>query len=370
MSGADTRPPVAMSLFTLFPGGHGGGETYAKEVARRLAVDERVDARIHLPANAAGWNGGAAEVVEPSVRSAFATVPRLRGILSLLARRRLGDVFGRARVVHYILTLPVPFSGRGRKRIVSVADAQHLDLPAMFSRAELLFRSFAYDRAARRADAVVVISEFTKQRLVAHLGLDPDRVHVAHLGVDTVQFSPADVPRERFVLYPARKWPHKNHDRLLEAFALVRKTHPDLRLVLTGASAADFDGLPDYVEVRGGVSLDELTDLYRRAAAVAFPSLYEGFGLPPLEAMATGCPVAASNAGSLPEICGDAAVMFDANDPASIAAGTLEALARADELSQRGPARAAEFTWERCVTVHVELYRALAGADGTSQSSG
>jgi glycosyltransferase involved in cell wall biosynthesis len=116
------------------------------------------------------------------------------------------------------------------------------------------------------------------------------------------------------------------------------------------------------VETLGGVSGDELVALYRRAAALVFPSLYEGFGLPPVEAMACGCPVAASNAASLPEVVGDAAVLFDPRDPGSIAAGIEEALARADELGSRGIGRAAAFTWDATARAHDRVYEAAVSA--------
>jgi len=109
-------------------------------------------------------------------------------------------------------------------------------------------------------------------------------------------------------------------------------------------------------EARGAMS--DAAALYREAACLVFPSLYEGFGLPPLEAMASGCPVAAARAGAIPEICGDAAVLFDASDAESIAAGVLESVARADELRGRGIARAAEFTWEETARRHETVYSA------------
>jgi glycosyltransferase involved in cell wall biosynthesis len=117
---------------------------------------------------------------------------------------------------------------------------------------------------------------------------------------------------------------------------------------------------PDGVECRGAVSTAELVSLYQRASALVFPSLYEGFGLPPVEAMACGCPVAASSAGSLPEVVGDAAILFDPHDPASIAAGALEALARADDLRARGLERATRFTWEATARAHDRVYEAAA----------
>jgi glycosyltransferase involved in cell wall biosynthesis len=209
---------------------------------------------------------------------------------------------------------------------------------------------------------VIVISEWVKERVVERLGLPPDRIHPIHLGVDHERFSPdTTVAREPFLVYPARPWPHKNHARLLEGFSLLRRERPELRLVLTGVGH-DPDGVPEGVDVLGGVSAGELVSLYRRAAALVFPSLYEGFGLPPVEAMACGCPVAASSAGSLPEVVGDAAVLFDPLDPAAIAAGMAEALDRAAELGERGLVRAAAFTWAATARAHDVVYELATSA--------
>ena len=115
----------------------------------------------------------------------------------------------------------------------------------------------------------------------------------------------------------------------------------------------------DGVEQRGRVSLDELAGLYRRAAALVFPSRYEGFGQPPLEAMASGCPVACSDAASLPEVCGGAARLFDPESPEAIAEAVRAVLDDPEPWRERGLARAAEFTWERSARQHEDAYRAL-----------
>src|SRR5581483_3278101 len=160
---------------------------------------------------------------------------------------------------------------------------------------------------------VIAISRFVGERAVARLGLHEDRIRVVPLGVDHARFTPGEGEREPFLLYPARPWPHKNHARLYEAFRQLRRERPELRLVLTGGG--DFGAVPDGVEVRGLVADEELASLYRRASALVFPSLYEGFGQPPLEAMASGCPVACSDRASLPEVVGDAARLFDPESP-------------------------------------------------------
>src|SRR5690606_39009263 len=197
-------------------------------------------------------------------------------------------------------TIPVPRPGRGQAFVQTLLDVQHLDLPHLFGRAELAFRRRYYEGAARRADVVITISEFARTRMIELLGIPGERIRVAYLGVDADAYTPQLGAREEFVLYPARGWKHKNHARLIEAMRLVRAERPDMRLVLTGGGLDSLGELPDWVEVRGLVSGDELRELYRSAAVLAFPSLYEGFGLPPLEAMASGCPVAATDAGSVP----------------------------------------------------------------------
>ena len=350
---------VALPLLTLVPGISGGSETYARELCRALArvgghaYEALVstlapDAAGELPAVVAA--GYPASTTTPGRLWAMGTAASRPGAL----RRQLQ----RADVVHYPLTVPVP--PVDRPTVVTLLDVQHLDLPELFPRGERLFRRLAYDRAARRADHVVVISEWVEQRVVERLGLDPERVHPIHLGVDHERFSPdASVAREPFLYYPARPWRHKNHARLYEAFAAVRGSRPELRLVLTGAGH-DPAGLPDGAETLGDAPLETRISLYRRASAVVFPSLYEGFGLPPVEAMACGCPVAASNAGSLPEVVGEAGVLFDPHDPEAIAAGIEQALDRAEELAALGLARAAAFTWDATARAHDRVYEAAA----------
>jgi glycosyltransferase involved in cell wall biosynthesis len=352
---------VGLSLLTLVPGISGGSETYARELCRALA---RVGSHRYevLAPTLAPESGGGLETVVATGYPSSTTIPgRLRAMAG--ASMRPGALAGRlagADVVHYPLTVPVP--PVDRPTILTLLDVQHLDLPALFPRGERLFRRLAYDRAARKADRVVVISEWTRERVVEQLELDPERVHAIHLAVDHERFSPdPTVTREPFLLYPARPWPHKNHARLFEAFAVLRGARPELRLVLTGVGH-DAAGLPAGVEARGGVPTDELVSLYRRAAAVVFPSLYEGFGLPPLEALACGCPVAASRAGSLVEVLGDAAVLFNPDDPAAIAGGIAEALDRAAELGRRGPERAAAFTWETTARAHDAVYALAASS--------
>jgi len=352
---------VALPLLTLVPGISGGSETYARELCRALARVGAHDYEALVPTLAPEAAGGLPAVVAACYPASTTTPGRLLAMgATTLRPGALRRHLERADVVHYPLTVPVPPAGR--PTVLTLHDVQHLDLPELFPRGERLFRRLAYDRAARCADHVVVISEWVRVRVVERLELTPDRVRAIHSGIDHKRFSPDPaVAREPFLLYPARPWPHKNHARLFEAFALVRAERPGLRLVLTGVGH-DPARLPEGVETRGGVSPEELVSLYRRAAALVFPSLYEGFGLPPVEAMACGCPVACSNAGSLPEVVGDAGVLFDPHDPEAIAAGIEEALERAEELMPRGLAHASRFTWDATARAHDRVYEAAASA--------
>lgn len=346
---------VALPLLTLVPGISGGSETYARELARALARVGRHEYEALVPSIAPDAADGLPSVVAPEYRASTSIPGRLRAMAGAALRPgRLRALLADAELVHYPLTVPVPpVAG---PTVLTLLDVQHLDLPAMFPRGERLFRRLAYDRAARRATRVIVISEWVKERVVDRLGLDPDRVHAVHLGVDHDRFREGpSVTREDFLYYPARPWPHKNHERLFEAFGLLRREHPELRLVLTGAGH-DPARLPAGVESLGDVPHEQRVSLYRRARVVVFPSLYEGFGLPPIEAMACGCPVASSSAGSLPEIVGAAAVLFDPYDPESIAAGVDEALRRSGELAALGLERAAEFTWDATARAHDDVY--------------
>jgi glycosyltransferase involved in cell wall biosynthesis len=232
----------------------------------------------------------------------------------------------------------------------TILDLQHEFLPENFPRWELAYRRYLYGASARRSAIVIAISEHARQTLIERLGLEPERVRTIHLGVDLERFAPGDEQREPFLLYPANRWKHKNHETLFRALALL----PEYKLVLTGYEGA----VPDGVDLRGRVSPDELASLYRRASALVFPSLYEGFGQPVLEALASGCPVACSDLPPLREVAGDAAVYFDSTEPESIAAATRETVARG---GASGPARAARFTWAECARRHDQVYRELAG---------
>jgi glycosyltransferase involved in cell wall biosynthesis len=349
---------VGISLLTLVPGLVGGSETYARELARALDRVGELEYRAFVPTIAADAGNGLPTTLVREYR-ASRSMPGRMAAMSLAAlapgRIRASLGLGELDAIHFPLSVMLP-PVDSPPAATTVLDVQHEVFPQFFSRAELAYRRRVYGLTVRKSRIVITISEHARRALIERLGLEPDRVRAIHLAVDHDRFRPEPGrPREPFLLYPANRWPHKNHARLFDAVALARRERPELRLVLTGAGH-DGTPLPDGVESRGHVSLDELVGLYRSAAALVYPSLYEGFGIPCVEAMACGCPVACSRVASLPEVCGDAAVYFDPESIEDIARGIGEVLTRPPT---GGIERAARFTWDECARRHDAVYREL-----------
>jgi glycosyltransferase involved in cell wall biosynthesis len=348
---------VGISLLTLVPGVVGGSEIYARELVRALDRVGELEYRVFTPSLVDDVEGRRIDAYR-----AGRTMPgRMRAMAQAAVRpgpvrdeMRLGELDA----IHFPLTVMLPRVERP-PAVVSLLDIQHVFFPEFFSRAERLYRKVAYGSSLRRARKVIAISSHVKETLVARMGVEADKIEVIHLGLDHDLFRPGDEPREPLLLYPANPWPHKNHARLFEAFTRLRREHSQLRLVLTGSGLERLSP-PEGVEIRGRVPRQELASLYRRASALVFPSLYEGFGQPPLEAMASGCPVATSTAGSLPEVCGPAARYFDPTSVDEIVEAVLTVLADPAPLVERGLQRAARFTWDATAHAHDRVYRGLA----------
>jgi glycosyltransferase involved in cell wall biosynthesis len=243
--------------------------------------------------------------------------------------------------------------------------------------------------AKRIAEKVITFSEFSKRTLITLYDIPADRIRVTPLGIDGRIFAPgadlgalATLRRDlglppEFLLFPANTWPHKNHIRLLEALVALRDSD-GLRpyLVLTGSvkhgHSAAMDALvrralSDQVRWLGHVDGGRLAALYRMATALVFPSLHEGFGLPVLEAMACGCPVACSRTTATVEAGGDAAMTFDPADVSDIARALRALLSSEDlrrDLVRRGLERAAEFSWERTSRATLRVYDEVILRDG------
>ncbi len=292
-------------------------------------------------------------------------------------RRERPDVF---HAPHYVL----PFGVRCRS-VVTIHDCIHLMFPQYLpSRMAYLYARASLWNAATRSSRILTVSEASKRDILHFFDVEPDKIEVVYNAIDERFWNrpdEGDVSRvreryqltSRFVLYVGNIKPHKNLVRLIEAFDLVRKRGlDDVKLLIIGDEISKLPALRRAVhshklhkEVRflGYVRDETLAILYRLASAFAFPSLYEGFGLPALEAMASGTPVVTSNVSSLPEVVDDAAVLVDPYSVDAIADGLIRVLSDpvlAADLSRRGLMRARDFSWERSVARTREIYRQVA----------
>jgi glycosyltransferase involved in cell wall biosynthesis len=259
-----------------------------------------------------------------------------------------------------------------RPYVFSIMDLNHIDRPENSNFLKRLYYRFIMRRAARGAFRVLTISQFSMRRIVDWADVDPSRVNNVGCGVDACYHPdvPPYSPGYRYLLCVSNRKGHKNEPRVLEAFAKAA-INPDIRLIFTGhandvlASRCRQYGCEDRVVFVGRVAEEELPSLYRGAVALVFPSLYEGFGLPVVEAMACGTPVLTSNTTSLPEVAGDAALLVDPLSVDEIAAG-IERLctdiALRENLQRKGLLQAARFSWSD-VAARVESVLAGLGCD-------
>jgi glycosyltransferase involved in cell wall biosynthesis len=307
---------------------------------------------------------------------------RLREHFSIPAHlRRLGaNLFHSP---HYVLPLLCRTPS-----VVTVHDCIHLLFPEYLpTRLALSYARYMMGNAVRRSAMVLTVSEASRRDILHfYPEADPEKIRVVPNAIDPALLEdPGEEEmervreryriRRRFVLYAGNIKPHKNLERLIAAFGLLRQRPgiEDVKLLIIGDEIARYPSLRRAVEA-AGVRQDvrffgfvperTLAALYRMAAVFAFPSLYEGFGLPPLEAMACGTPVVTSRVSSLPEVVGDAAVLVDPTSVEEIADGIERVLtdgALRAELVARGRARARSFSWERSVQAIHESYMRVLG---------
>ena len=376
---------VGLNLVFLVPGEQGGMEVYARELLRALPAarpDLRITAFVNREARAAGgeWDEFA-DVVEVPVfaRSRVQWVRGEQQLLPGLARRAGIDVL-------HSLASTAPVRGRFR-RVVTIHDMLYKVVPeAHFGILGLGMRVLV-PAAAHRSHRVIAISQSTAADVRRFLHVAPERIDVIPEGVGaTPAAAPeaADVLRARHalgdrhvVLSVSAKRPHKNLMRLLAALAeipaerrpvLVVPGYPTPYEIQLRERARQL-GVAGDVRLLDWVSGAELEGLYALAAVFVFPSLYEGFGLPVLEAMRRGVPVACSDRSSLPEVAGDAALLFDPEDPAAITAAIERVLgdpAQSARLRDAGRAQAARFTWEACARATLETYERAMSPRGSA----
>jgi len=306
------------------------------------------------------------------------TLIRSAVLLPVGARCEHIDVF------HGLDQSGIPLWGKVGKSVVTIHDVIPLVLPWAFSRRHRWVLATALGRIRKQAEMVIVPSNAVAEDVVHYLHVERERITVILMGCDP-RFHPNGEPArvaamrrrydlpERYILFVGTLEPRKNVKTLLQAFAHVIADKPQdgLHLVIAGGrgwggedyvAMVETLGLRDAVRFTGFVDDDHLPDVYRGALLFVYPSLYEGFGLPVLEAMACGVPVITSKRASLPEVAGDAALLVDPTQPETLAAAMSALLhdgALRQDLCAKGLARAAAFTWEAVAQQTVAVYRTV-----------
>lgn len=374
---------IGLNLLYLIPGRSGGTETYGRGLMRALADADAaneyfvfLNREAHAVPVPAAANFHRVDCAVPAVYRSL----RYAWEQAILPRqlRRLG-----IDVVHslgYVMPLYPPCAG-----IVTLPDLNLRAIPAYLpaaKRAVLAIPRFFSAESARRAHRVITISEFSKKEIVEGLAVPPEKVVVTHLGPPDVRLTaavPGDVLRrtyglpDRYIVAIGGTSRHKNIARLIAAFREIKDSYPHA-LVLPGHVPPDVDvpqerarpGMTGRLFCPGYVPDADLASLLAHADLFVLPSLYEGFGLPVLEAQQAGVAIACSTAGSLPEVAGDGAEYFDPYSIPSIAATMRRCLddpVLRRDLIARGTRNVARFSWKSTAAQTLEVYRTVSRAE-------
>lgn len=281
----------------------------------------------------------------------------------------------------------IPLFIRAKKRLVTIHDVNHLVFLDRLNLQQKIYAKFMINLAVKFSDTIITVSDFSKSEIAKRTKVDEEKITVIHNGINTELFKTLDNQQsvdtkdkfglpDKFILFVGNVKPHKNLRRLLMAYEVMyNRGLEDHYLVIAGEKEGFITGdkeifsivhnnqdLKERVRFSGYVDNADLPILYNAASVFVFPSLYEGFGLPPLEAMACGCPTVVSNAASLPEVCGDAAYYVDPNDTESISEGMYKILtdnSLRQHLIKKGLERAKLFSWKKSGGDHIKVFEEI-----------
>jgi len=377
---------IGINILHFKPGKVGGTETYLRNLLTHL---QQVDSANEYTLILSRLNAPGIEIHGDNFRKLVKnySIPSTgwfcRGVLrNLLKVDILRTAYDRLNLdaIHHPFTTLNP-NRLKTKSILTFHDMQHEFYPEFFSADELEYRSQTYRPSAEEAVRIIAISEHVKSCLVEKYQLSPDKIDVIYNGFGA-DYEIIEDPRKLesiknrygltrpFLYYPAATWPHKNHKNLLMAVKLlIDRYNFDGHLVLSGANfQAHSDvmqevkrlGLDNTVKALGYLPYDDLPALFNLARIMVYPSLFEGFGIPLVEAMACGCPVICSDRTSLPEVAGEAALLIDPTSPEDIADKIWAAWNDEGNLASlrtRGLQRAEFFSWEKMAKKTIDVYR-------------
>lgn len=352
----------------------GGSGIYIEKLARHLLkVDDSIELIIFAPPDALarfGENPRIEKIELPFAEKFQWRIYYEQVFIPKLAKKRAADAILSPGTSGPLVS-PIP-------HVSVVNDFQHRYYPNNFPLRTKVFRKVFWEMSAKRADAVIAISEFTKSDLIRFLKIDERKICVVYHGADFVEPKREALEamssriKRPFMFLPARTYHHKGHIALIKAFEMIADKIPH-NLIFCGAPDSAHEEIMEAINSSpfrkrifylGSLAYDEVLALYRLADLLVFPSEFEGFGLPLLEAMAAGCPVVATNTSSIPEVCGEAAVLVPPRDFQALADGILKVLSNPElhqTLIERGKKRAREFSWERCAKQTLIVLRQVAG---------
>lgn len=288
-------------------------------------------------------------------------------------------------VIHNPTQAPTYFQ-LNQKYVLTVHDITTQVLPESHTNYRVAVYKRLFPKTLKTADKIIAVSNHTKLDLIKYYGVPEENIRVIYEAADSV-FRPLSLKEKEtvakryqlsfpYILYVGTLEPRKNILTLIKAFEMLKEANTDRKLVITGKRGWKCDDIFEYVAAKGlqkdviftgYVPNADLPGLYNSADLLAYPSQYEGFGLPPLEAMACGCPVITSNTSSLPEVVGDAGILIDPSSPKSLADAMLwllnDDITRKDFV-RKGLERSKQFSWKKCAEETMQIFREVQGAGG------
>ncbi len=372
-------PRFGFNKKTGLPNRVGSSEFVFQLLSNLYKIDKKNHYKIYIPGLASGSDPQAAGLLPESVTWEYVPIEKRVGpwtltVLSkkLFSDREKLDVFFSP--THYLpLFTSIP-------SVISILDVSYLYYPRLFKKRDLYQLKLWGGYSIRRAKKIITISNSSKNDIIKMYKINPDKITVIYPGIkelktENIKFKTMDDIKEKFavsspyILFVGTLQPRKNIVRLVEAFSKLQK---DLQLVIVGKKGWQFEeildspqryGVKERVKFLDSVSDEDLPSLYKNAICFCLPSLYEGFGLPILEAMQYGCPVAASNVSSLPEAGGDAALYFDPENADDIKKN-LELIIQNSELRdkmiKKGYEQVKKFSWEKTASKTLSVLEELA----------
>ena len=372
---------IGINLLYLRPSKVGGSETYVRELIKHLTGMANVQIMIFCNK----------EVADTFEENGFIHIIVIDEQPFTQMRRLINENF---RLLCFLRQYPVdilfspanfaaPFLKSKTPQIVTVHDLQHLWLKRNFSLAKRIERSFMFRTTFKKSHHVIAISEFTKNDILNNYRIPMEKVTTVYSGVHSNKeptINEIESTRRKFNLpnkffyYPAMISQHKNHLGIIEAFYLAcRNLEGDVELIFSGNDESPYRSivsnrleqlsLGNRVRHLGYIKRHEVMEIMSMATAMVFPSKFEGFGLPLLEAMQCGTPVIASNCTSIPEVAGNAAILLDPNDIEGWATSMIEMMTNKqlrESLREKGKQNAARFSWEKCATETLKVFQKIA----------